>query len=119
MLAKITNKISLLSTSIRFQETIFTLPFAFIGSVIASKGLPELSVILWITLALTGGRTLGMASNRIIDIEQDKLNTNNSYNKVLELISNRKKQENLTKKLQEFKNFDTNKLIFDNLYEKK
>ncbi len=74
MLAKITNKISLLSTSIRFQETIFTLPFAFIGSVIASKGLPELSVILWITLALTGGRTLGMASNRIIDIEQDKLN---------------------------------------------
>tara|TARA_B110000014_G_C20096328_1_gene574678 strand:+ start:574 stop:1446 length:873 start_codon:yes stop_codon:yes gene_type:complete len=74
LLAKITNKISLLSNSIRFQETIFTLPFAFIGSVIASKGLPELSVILWITLALTGGRTLGMASNRIIDIEQDKLN---------------------------------------------
>ena len=74
MLAKISTKISLLSDSIRFQETIFTLPFAFIGSVIASKGLPELSVILWITLALTGGRTLGMASNRIIDIEQDKLN---------------------------------------------
>ena len=74
MLAKITTKISLLSDSIRFQETIFTLPFAFIGSVIASRGLPELSVILWITLALTGGRTLGMASNRIIDIEQDKLN---------------------------------------------
>ena len=57
--------------------------------------------------------------NAAILIEQDKLNTNNSYNKVLELISNRKKQENLTKKLQEFKNFDTNKLIFDNLYEKK
>ena len=74
MIAKIINKIKVLSDSIRFQETIFTLPFAFIGSVIASKGIPELSQVLWITLALTGGRTLGMASNRIIDIEQDKLN---------------------------------------------
>ena len=74
MIAKIITKIKILSDSIRFQETIFTLPFAFIGSVIASRGIPELTQILWITLALTGGRTLGMACNRIIDIEQDKLN---------------------------------------------
>tara|TARA_A100001037_G_scaffold260296_2_gene248629 strand:+ start:18333 stop:19205 length:873 start_codon:yes stop_codon:yes gene_type:complete len=74
LIAKIITKIKILSDSIRFQETIFTLPFAFIGSVIASRGIPELTQILWITLALTGGRTLGMACNRIIDIEQDKLN---------------------------------------------
>ena len=53
--------------AVRFQETIFALPFAFSGMVLAADGLPELGDFVWITVAMVGARTLGMSANRVID----------------------------------------------------
>ena len=53
--------------AVRFQETIFALPFAFSGMILAADGLPELGDFVWITVAMVGARTLGMSANRVID----------------------------------------------------
>jgi 4-hydroxybenzoate polyprenyltransferase len=53
--------------AVRFQETIFALPFAFSGMVLAADGLPEARDFVWITVAMVGARTLGMSANRVID----------------------------------------------------
>lgn len=60
--------------AVRFQETIFALPFAYTGMMLAAQGLPTLWQVLWITVAMVGGRTLGMSANRIIDRHIDYLN---------------------------------------------
>lgn len=67
-------KAGLLSQAIRLKESVFALPFAYLGMLMAAGGLPTWWQFLWITLALTGARTLGMSANRIIDVAQDALN---------------------------------------------
>lgn len=59
---------------IKFQHSIFALPFAFFGAFLAEKKVPELITILWITLAMIGARSFAMALNRIIDIKIDRRN---------------------------------------------
>ena len=53
--------------AVRFQETIFALPFAYSGMALAADGLPELNDFVWVTVAMVGARTLGMSANRVID----------------------------------------------------
>jgi 4-hydroxybenzoate polyprenyltransferase len=60
--------------NIRFEHTIFALPFAYLGMVLAARGLPAWSQILWVTLAMAGARTLAMSVNRVIDAAQDARN---------------------------------------------
>ena len=60
-------KAPLFLDAVRFQETIFALPFAFSGMVLAADGLPEARDFVWITVAMVGARTLGMSANRVID----------------------------------------------------
>jgi 4-hydroxybenzoate polyprenyltransferase len=59
---------------IKIEHTLFALPFAFLGAVLAAQGIPSLSQILWITLAMVGARSTAMAFNRIVDSEYDALN---------------------------------------------
>lgn len=59
---------------IRFEHTVFALPFAYMGAVLAARGLPPPFKLLWITLAMIGGRSAGMTFNRIIDKEIDAKN---------------------------------------------
>ena len=73
-LKSISRKAGLFSESIRLGESVFALPFAYLGMLMAAEGLPTWWQFLWITLALTGARTLGMSANRIIDVAQDTLN---------------------------------------------
>ena len=54
---------------IKIEHTLFALPFAFLGAVLAADGLPKLKQILWITLAMVGARSTAMACNRIADRE--------------------------------------------------
>ena len=63
--------------SIRFQETIFALPFAYTGMLLALMGLPSIHTFVWITVAMVSARTVGMASNRIIDRSIDAINPRN------------------------------------------
>jgi len=59
---------------IKFEHTIFALPFAFIGALLARNGLPSFSEVGWIVLAMVGARSAAMAFNRLADLKFDKLN---------------------------------------------
>lgn len=52
---------------IKFEHTIFALPFAYLGMVLAAEGWPNLPTFLWITIAMAAARTLGMGANRLAD----------------------------------------------------
>src|SRR5579872_2915947 len=63
--------------AIKFEHTIFALPFAYLGMVLAARanfGWPGLDKIIWITLAMAGARTVAMALNRLIDASYDAIN---------------------------------------------
>jgi 4-hydroxybenzoate polyprenyltransferase len=53
--------------AIKFEHTIFALPFAFIAMILAGRGWPGWWTVVWVTLAMAGARTCAMASNRVID----------------------------------------------------
>src|SRR5688572_30581666 len=59
---------------IKFEHTLFALPFAFLGAVLAANGLPTWWQILWILLAMVGARSAAMTFNRIIDRDIDAAN---------------------------------------------
>lgn len=59
---------------IKFEHTLFALPFAFLGAVLAAEGLPSWWQILWITVAMFGARSAAMTFNRIIDRRFDAAN---------------------------------------------
>lgn len=59
--------------AIKFEHTIFALPFAYIGMILADDSPPWTDVV-WITVAMAAARTVAMGSNRIIDREQDAAN---------------------------------------------
>jgi 4-hydroxybenzoate polyprenyltransferase len=59
---------------IKIEHTLFALPFAFLGAVLAANGLPAAKQILWITAAMVGARSTAMAFNRIADREYDARN---------------------------------------------
>lgn len=59
---------------IKFEHTLFALPFAFLGAILAANGLPEWRQILWITIAMFGARSAAMTFNRIVDRDIDAKN---------------------------------------------
>ena len=59
---------------IKIEHTLFALPFAFLGAVLAAGGLPNARQALWITLAMVGARSAAMAFNRIADRAYDAAN---------------------------------------------
>ena len=68
------SKLRLLLDSIRFEHTVFALPFAYLGMILAADGLPTLAQFVWITVAMASARTLAMSANRIIDRHLDARN---------------------------------------------
>lgn len=72
-----TGNLSKLKTTlemIKFEHTLFALPFAFLGAVLAANGLPGIWQILWITAAMVGARSAAMTFNRIADRKIDAAN---------------------------------------------
>ncbi|HEU4509858.1 MAG TPA: UbiA-like polyprenyltransferase [Pyrinomonadaceae bacterium] len=59
---------------IKIEHTLFALPFAFLGAVLAANGLPSAWQILWIIVAMVGARSAAMAFNRIADRSFDARN---------------------------------------------
>ena len=68
------NKTQYFFQAIKFQESIFALPFAYIGMILSIQKLPTIQTFLWITIAMITARTFGMAMNRIIDNQIDSKN---------------------------------------------
>jgi len=59
---------------IKFEHTIFALPFAFMSAVLAARGLPSWHDIIWITVAMVGARSAAMGFNRWADHKFDAAN---------------------------------------------
>ena len=59
---------------VKFEHTIFALPFAYVGAFLAVQGVPSAHDLLWITVAMVGARSLAMALNRLIDARIDAAN---------------------------------------------
>lgn len=60
-------KLIIFAELIKIEHTLFSLPFAYLGAILAVRGIPELSDLLLITLAVVGARSAGMAWNRLTD----------------------------------------------------
>jgi 4-hydroxybenzoate polyprenyltransferase len=59
---------------IKFEHTIFALPFAYLGMVLAANGLPTFHQFFWVTVAMASARTLAFAVNRLADRRFDATN---------------------------------------------
>ena len=73
-MASFGNKLKTTLEMIKFEHTLFALPFAFLGAILAADGLPGVWQILWITVAMFGARSAAMTFNRIIDRKYDAEN---------------------------------------------
>ena len=71
---QIWQKLKITLEMIKFEHTIFALPFAFIGALLAGHGLPSAWQIGWIVAAMVGARSAAMTFNRIVDLQYDRLN---------------------------------------------
>ncbi len=59
---------------IKFEHTVFALPFAFLGMVLAAEGWPSWRTVLWIIVAMVGARSAAMGWNRLVDRRIDAAN---------------------------------------------
>lgn len=60
--------------TIKFEHTIFALPFAYIGMLLGKGSIPPLGILLWVTIAMVSARTYAMTLNRIVDLPFDRKN---------------------------------------------
>jgi 4-hydroxybenzoate polyprenyltransferase len=65
---------SLFASLVKFEHTVFALPFAYVGAFLAVDGVPGARDFLWVTVAMIGARSLAMALNRLVDAEIDARN---------------------------------------------
>lgn len=68
------NSIQEFGRMIKFEHTIFALPFALVSLILASGGWPRFSTLGWVLLAAIGARTAAMGFNRLVDQKLDTLN---------------------------------------------
>jgi 4-hydroxybenzoate polyprenyltransferase len=76
-LGKAADKAHVLLEAIKFEHTIFALPFAYLGMVLAARtahGWPGWGTLIWISVAMAAARTMAMALNRLIDATMDARN---------------------------------------------
>ncbi|MGI8786104.1 MAG: UbiA-like polyprenyltransferase [Acidobacteriota bacterium] len=63
---------------IKFEHTVFALPFALLGAFLAARGAPPTRVLFWIAVAMLGARSAAMAFNRWADRSFDAENPRTS-----------------------------------------
>ena len=75
-------KLSAIFADIKFQHTVFALPFAIMSAFIAAGGMPEAEEMMWIVVCMAGARSAAMAFNRIVDARFD-VNNPRTQNRAL------------------------------------
>ncbi len=66
--------LSVVLEMIKFEHTLFALPFAFLGMLLAAEGWPSWRTVLWIVVAMVGARSAAMGFNRLVDRRIDAAN---------------------------------------------
>ncbi len=69
--ATVLSKTATIFRMIKFEHSVFALPFAYMGAMLAAGGLPTFWQVFWITVAMVGARSLAMGLNRLIDRKID------------------------------------------------
>src|SRR5690242_5426046 len=59
---------------IKWEHSVFALPFALTGAVLAAGGWPSARVLLWIVVCMVSARSAAMAFNRLVDANLDAAN---------------------------------------------
>ena len=59
---------------IKWEHSVFALPFALCGAMLAARGVPTLHQLLWIVVAMVSARSAAMAFNRLADASLDAAN---------------------------------------------
>ncbi|HEY3376520.1 MAG TPA: UbiA-like polyprenyltransferase [Armatimonadota bacterium] len=67
-------RIQIILAMIKFEHTIFALPFALLAALVAVRGLPTLGQLGWLLVAMVGARSSAMTVNRIVDVAYDRRN---------------------------------------------
>jgi 4-hydroxybenzoate polyprenyltransferase len=67
-------KVRLTLEMIKFEHSVFALPFALTGALLARRGLPTWRELFWIAVAMVGARSAAMTFNRLADLKLDALN---------------------------------------------
>ncbi|WP_302488681.1 4-hydroxybenzoate octaprenyltransferase [uncultured Mitsuokella sp.] len=65
--------------NVALHHTIFDLPFAFMGAVLAANGHPRLIDLFWIAMAITTGRAAAMAIDNLADLKYDSQQPRMAY----------------------------------------
>jgi len=68
------SRLALFLEAIKFEHSVFALPFAVLAAFMSAGGTPDWIGLLWVLVAMVGMRTFGMAANRLIDAEIDSRN---------------------------------------------
>jgi 4-hydroxybenzoate polyprenyltransferase len=68
------HQLKIILEMIKIQHTLFALPFAFMGALLAARGLPTGRQAFFILLAMVGARSAAMAFNRLADAAVDARN---------------------------------------------
>ena len=59
---------------IKWEHSVFALPFALCGAMLAARGVPTLHQLSWIVVAMVSARSAAMAFNRLADASLDAAN---------------------------------------------
>ncbi|SNS38527.1 4-hydroxybenzoate polyprenyltransferase [Granulicella rosea] len=73
-MASLTKSTATTLEMIKWEHSIFALPFALTGAVLAAQGVPTLRALLWIVVCMVSARSAAMAFNRLADAELDAAN---------------------------------------------
>ena len=72
------NRIRIVLEMIKFEHSVFALPFALTGALLAARasrhGWPTLRQVVWIVVAMVAARSAAMTINRIVDLRYDREN---------------------------------------------
>jgi 4-hydroxybenzoate polyprenyltransferase len=73
-MGRVLKKLNLFSEVVKLPHTVFALPFAFTGALMAAQGIPSLRLLFWVGMAMVGARSGAMAFNRWADATIDAAN---------------------------------------------
>jgi 4-hydroxybenzoate polyprenyltransferase len=74
----VVHRLRIVLEMIKFEHTLFALPFAFMGMLLAAGGWPPWRTVGWIAVAMVGARSAAMGWNRLVDRRIDAANPRTS-----------------------------------------